>query len=230
MKVFIIADLHGNLDRYREAFEVCKNMGCQELWLAGDLLPHIPTKTLEEYTYAQSKFWDTELVPILRQSQLVIRGFPGNDDVPGGTYDTDGILYTVPTLVTIHNKQVLFNPYLQHRDWHLWREIEVSSYSNIVVPMVSQADIIITHQPPLGYLDTVYDDCGYKYIGSRIMRDVLLERARYSVNCIHCYFGHNHGQAGERMIHDNVEYHNVCVVKNISNGVVLDLDTMKTCR
>ena len=71
MKVLVAADLHGDLKRYRQAIDMCKKYECQELWLAGDLLPHFSCFTIEQYRYEQSKYWNEVLYPLLKSSGII---------------------------------------------------------------------------------------------------------------------------------------------------------------
>jgi Icc-related predicted phosphoesterase len=86
MKVLYASDLHGEIDHYRQLFELTEESTAEIIALGGDLLPSMRQNTYEEMVPAQKSFIERFLLTFFRKC-LKITGvrhillIPGNWDV-----------------------------------------------------------------------------------------------------------------------------------------------------
>jgi len=227
MKVLVAADIHGNAQRYDDLIRLGRLLEAKELWLAGDILPN------SSFCYSgddpsQQQAWEHEIVPKLKRGGFdMVRVIPGNDDFHTPK-SFDGIeVYDVPTLVEVDGKRVLFNPWLQHVDWTLYREHHEDDIKHAIFKLVgnSGVDVVIAHQPPMGILDNVVDRFTKKLkrIGSKALCD-----------CVHSMkpkvgvYGHVHDVAGAMLEKHKCRHHNATVVKTAIHAVLIDLDNLSS--
>lgn len=191
MKICCIADLHGKLPEVPE---------CDVLVIAGDICGGVDP--------VREAFWlDVGFRDWLAGQEAEVIGIAGNHDliferdkdmVPGGL----GWNYLENSGVEIGGVKFYGHPYTRRfRDWAFNRDTEGLGVINGLIP--DDVDVLITHGPPYGILDTVDGvyamDGGRRprleHLGDRTLRDaVLAVGPRYHI------FGHIHSGHGTKTI------------------------------
>jgi Icc-related predicted phosphoesterase len=227
MKALVAADVHGYGQRYDDLMKLANILDVKELWLAGDILSN-SCFCYDEDIISQAQTWEQNILPKLQRGGFdTIRIIPGNDDFYTPQSIGNIIVYDKPTLVIVQNRRILFNPWLQHIDWTLFREHEEEEIKHFIRKEVGNSgiDIIISHQPPYGILDDVIDRFTNKpkRIGSLALCDCIHQmKPKIGV------YGHVHDRAGETKQTHLCHHYNSTVIESASNAVLIDLDDLNS--
>ena len=227
MKVLVAADIHGYGQRYDDLIKLAHMLDVKELWLAGDILPNLQF-CYDGDTNTQTQAWEQNILPKLQHGGFdTVRIMPGNDDFYTPQSIGNIIVYDRPTLVIVQNRRILFNPWLQHVDWALFREHEGEEIKYFIRVEAGNLgmDIVISHQPPYGILDNVVDRFTKKpkRIGSLALCDCIHQmKPKIGV------YGHVHDRSGETRQTRLCRHYNSTVIKSASNAVLIDLDDLSS--
>jgi Icc-related predicted phosphoesterase len=195
MKILASADLHGKHGYYESLLDAVRPSGAQAIVLAGDLLGYaIGYEKAEDAQRADAK----DVLSLLQMSAVPVFYIMGNDDVvelgPSSgqvrsihgiridldPYNIVGYQYSLPFMAGIFEKT----------DEAIARDLEV------LVPLVDDRSVFVTHCPAKGYLDRTMLDT---HAGSPSIRD-FIEKTGVRAH-IH---GHIHSGFGREGRHFNV--------------------------
>lgn len=189
MKILPLSDIHGNHNIYHHIIDNYNVEDYDVVTITGDLW---------EYVHCDTEQVDS-LVDFQKEIDKPIVLIQGNHDYWSGSLfdEIDNIHLLHNTCVTIDGVKFFGTPYTTtFMDWN-WMLNEEKLYECWNSLMPDDADVVLSHGPPLGYCDNcnqaVYNNDADTHLGSTSLLTVLLDKNPKYVFCGHIHTGDREG-------------------------------------
>ncbi|PLS19622.1 hypothetical protein CVD28_04175 [Bacillus sp. M6-12] len=220
MKVFSVADIHGNMRIYKQIVEIVKQQEVDVLILPGDLYPKPDNVTFETYKAIQEGS-ASDISALLKELSIPIYYVLGNDDwVDTGILCGENLHGRIVEYQGIHFTGF---EYVKNSPFHTNRELSEDNLKKKFKEQVQRLDlnnkeplIIVGHTPLFEKQDKVM---GGKCVGSRKLR-MEVEK----LNPLIYLCGHIHEAFGENQLNDTYIFNCACAYEvDLLRGYLIEV-------
>jgi Icc-related predicted phosphoesterase len=202
MRVYAVADVHGKPDRIAQIRRNISKLEPETLVIAGDIT-----------NYKNS----TMVIEQLNDMPIPVLAIRGNSDWP----KVDRLLERFPNTASLHLREHIINgiglvgvsgtiPVPFRSKVGIWEQRIMNSLGTLV----NTDTILVTHTPPLGILDKVFN----KYnAGSRRLYKFILERQPKILICGHIHENPGVGFVGKTLVVN-------CSMARNATGAIIEID------